>query len=769
MSKIDPRLKFLRIQTQKDLVSLEALGRFAVEAAEVPSPKITVLIHYTGDIEEIKEKGFETRTIAGDIASGSIELDKLDDIASLDTVIKIESSRPLTSELDKSVPEIRANLVHSEPPGFKGSEVIVGIIDTGIYYPHECFRNEDGTSRILAIWDQYLTAEGTETPPPGYNYGVEYTKTEIDNALASADPTSIVRHYDHDLFGGHGTHVAGIVAGNGSAGGNGDPAFTYVGVAPEADIIIVANHITTEALGDSVGTLDAVNYIFEKAASLGKPVVINQSQGDNLGPHDGTSLLELGIDNLIVGAGKSFVKSAGNAADDDIHAHGTVSAGGSEEVQFVVPIEDKDPDTIDIWYSGQDQFSISIKDPGGHVSPVVNPGTDVSLNLANGNSVFIDSVLNDPVNNDNRIYIQLQRGTQPAIEQGTWAFTLSGITVIDGHFDAWIERGDPVPYFIGPHLNNTCTISIPGTSNKVITVASYKTSGINIGDISKFSSIGPTRDGRTKPEIAAPGQRIRSAKARGSGDDQYRLKSGTSMATPHVAGTIALMLQQDESLTQTQIKDRLTRTARSDGFTGTIPNNTWGHGKLDSKAAFDNAPMQHTLTLNMAGNGSVSKVPFQDTYLHGDVVQLKATADPRWAFKNWSGDLTGSANPINITIDDDKVVDATFELTPICFVAMVTLGSMIIPYVQFLRVYRDEIILKSVFKNRFEQLLDRYYQFSPYVVKKMEVSSMSKRFVKYLIAFPFVFCMKALTLSINSIRVPNKSGSETYKNANFNR
>jgi subtilisin family serine protease len=751
MSKIDPRLKFLRKQTPEDLVYFEATGRFAVEAAEVPSPKITVLIQFTGDIEDIKEKGFETRTVAGNVASGLIELERLDDIASLDAVIKIESSRPLTSELDKSVPEIRADLVHSEPPGFKGSGVIVGIIDTGIHYPHECFRNEDGTSRILAIWDQYLTAVGTETPPAGYDYGVEYTKTEIDNALASADPSSVVRHYDHDLFGGHGTHVAGIAAGNGSAVGNGDPAFTYVGVAPEADIIVVANHIKTEALGDSVGTLDAVNYIFEKAASLGKPVVINQSQGDNLGSHDGTSLLELGFDNLIVGAGKSFVKSAGNAANDDIHAHGSVSAGGTEEVQFVVPVDDKDPDTIDIWYSGQDQLGISIKDPGGHVSPVVNPGTDVSLNLANGNSVFIDSVLHDPVNNDNRIYIQLERGTQPAIEQGTWCFSLSGITVTDGHFHAWIERGDPIPHFIGPHLDNTCTISIPGTSNKVITVASYRTSGLNIGDISNFSSIGPTRDGREKPEIAAPGQRIKSAKSRGSGDDQYRLKSGTSMAAPHVAGAIALMLQQDGSLTQTQIKDRLTTTARSDAFTGPIPNNTWGYGKLDSKGAFNNAPWQHTLTLNTAGNGSVSKVPDQAAYLHGDVVQLNATADPRWTFKNWSGDLTGSANPVNITMDDDKVVDATFERTP-CFVAMVTLGSMIIPHVQFLRVYRDEVILKSVLKNLFEQLLDRYYQFSPYVVRKMDESTIYERFVKYILVYPFIFLAKRAVLTAQVFR-----------------
>ncbi len=759
MSKIDPRLKFLRVQTQEYLGELEALGRFAVEVAEVPSPKVKILVQFTGEIEELKEKGFETRTVAGDVATGLLEMGKLDDLAALDSVVKIESSRPLTGELNVSVPEIRANLVHTGPPEFKGSGVIVGIIDSGIHYPHECFRKNDGTSRILAIWDQYISALGTETPPTGYNYGVEYTKTDIDSALSAADPFSVVRHRDYDIFYGHGTHVSGIAAGDGSVAGNGDPPFTYVGVAPEADIIFVANRVTTEALGDSAGTLDAINYIFDKAASLGKPAVINQSQGDNLGPHDGTSLLERGIDNLLGGPGRSMVKSAGNAANVDIHAQGVVSAGGSETVQFVVPVDDKDPDTIDIWYSGKDQFGISITVPGGNVSSVVSPGTTDTLDLPNGNRAFIDSVLDDPGNHDNRIYIQLLLGTQPVIEQGTWAFTLNGITVVDGQFDAWIERGLlAIPKFIGPHLNNNRTISVPGTSNEVITVASYITRNAGVGDISTFSSLGPTRDGRLKPEIAAPGEQIISAKARGSGTDQYWPWPGTSMAAPHVAGTIALMFQRDNSLTQTKIRDCLTSTARSDTFTGAVPNNTWGYGKLDSKGAFD-CKKQYTLTVNIVGNGSVNKDPEQAFY-SGEVVQLQAIADSGWTFKEWSGDLTGSTNPNNITMDEGKTVTATFSQR--CPIAIVTLGSMLVPFAQFLRVFRDEIVLKSVFKNHFERLLDRYYRFSPYVVKKMEESSLYKKFLKYLIVYPFIFYAKGAALSMCAIRGFKEFGSRAH-------
>lgn len=194
-------------------------------------------------------------------------------------------------------------------------------------------------------------------------------------------------------------------------------------------------------------------------------------------------------------------------------------------------------------------------------------------------------MVNHPNNGDNRIYVQLLPGSVPAVQQGTWTVTLTGMTVADGGWHAWIERGTTVPQFIDTHRNEQVTISVPGTSSKVITAASYITKGAGVGNLSTFSSHGPTRDGRAAPTIAAPGQQVLSANSgAGTTTTQYIGMSGTSMAAPHVAGAVALMLQASPTLTQQQIIGRLTNNGRSDAFTGSVPNADWGAGKLDVKA-----------------------------------------------------------------------------------------------------------------------------------------------------------------------------------------
>jgi subtilisin family serine protease len=582
MATLDAGLRFLQAQSDETLDEL-AEGRRALVAKTRgrPDTQVRLLARFTGDTRALARAGLVVTSQADDVIAGFAPLARLDQIAGVRGMDVLEQSRPLRAELDLSMPATRANLVHAGPPVRRGASVIVGIIDSGIDWRHGCFRHANGTSRVLRIWDQWLSPVAGESSPAGFGYGVEYTKAQIDAHLASASPAVPVRHTDTN---GHGTHVAGIAAGNGAPAGDGRPAFTFVGLAPEADLVMVANRIDTAGLGDSANTLDAASWIFALAQSLGRPCVINQSQGDYIGPHDGTSLLERGIDALLATKGRAMVKSAGNAALDAAHAMGTVAAGASLALPMRVAAADSTDDTIDIWYEGVDRFGISIAPPTGAASAMLAPPATTTVALANGNRAFVDSTLANPFNRDNRIFIRLQRGTRPAIEAGTWTLRVHGLTVTRGTVHAWIQRGNG-PRFLAPVVSAASTISIPGTARRIVTVGSFITRGAGVGGLSSFSSRGPTRDGRIKPEISAPGEEIVSALAGASGTSQYTGMSGTSMAAPHVTGALALMLQRTKKATVAKLRSRLTTKAVADAFTGATPNADWGHGKLDAKAS----------------------------------------------------------------------------------------------------------------------------------------------------------------------------------------
>ena len=589
--KLDPGLKFLSEQRKTVLTSMAADSIFEFDSAPGREPTASVLVEFDGDVAALEGAGLTVSAVAGDVVSGEIVLRRVDRLTELDDVRRIEVARAMHRDLDLAVAEIRADAVHAGPPGHRGNGVVIGIIDSGIDFTHEAFRRADMSSRILAIWDQGLVPRSGESSPAGFRYGVEFQTSQINAALAAPDPFAVVRHRDLQIPGDgfHGTHVAGIAAGDGSVAGSGQPPFTFVGVAPEADLVVVANTRGAAAgqrgLGDSADTLDAARYILDLAEALGRPVVINQSQGDNLGPHDGTSLLERGLDNMLGGNGRAMVKSAGNEGNRNRHAGGTMQGGGTQAVQLTMPARTA-PVTIDVWYSGADRYDVTIAPPGGGATPIVSPGMTTTVNVAGGNSVFIDSAVGDPGNGDNRIFVVLSRAAAASLTAGTWTITLTGTTVSSGQWDAWIQRGEPSPEFRAPHRSPARTMSIPGTAREVITAASYVTRGAGVGSISTFSSLGPTRDGRPSPTVAAPGQSIVAPQPPSTGDT-YGPMAGTSMAAPMVTGTVALMLQANPELTAAQLRDCLMSTARADAFTGATPNYAWGAGKLDAAGAFE--------------------------------------------------------------------------------------------------------------------------------------------------------------------------------------
>jgi subtilisin family serine protease len=616
VTRLDPALVGIlaRRQGARRKARTEAATGDQAGAAPRPTPDtVHIMVKFTGDVDDLRALGFSPLSLKShptegwSIAAGPIPTDRLADLDAVEHVVKVEASRPMLPELDRSLGEIKANQLHSAPTPLKGGGVVVGVIDTGIDWAHHSFRKPDGTSRILGIWDQTLVAQGTETAPMAFpGMGVEYTKAHIDAALAG---TGTVRSVDSD---GHGTHVAGIAAGDGSQAGNCSGQFAFVGVAPEADIIVVVNRAENEALGESFNLVHALDFVWDHPAAAGRPIAINISQGDNLGAHDGTALVEQMIDlELLLEDGHMVIKSAGNEGEARHHAQITLAAGASIDLPMHVRSGDGVDRHVEMWYEGAASVRCTVAAPalGAPMSPSVDPGNtanwtvDPSLPANRRTVVRIDSRVNDPDNNDNSIHIELDPAANAKIPSGEWKLRLANIGATPATVNMWIERGENSPTFDSDDALRAGTISIPGTARRVITVGAYSQSGFLFfnwsGDIAGFSSRGATRDGRIKPDIAAPGVGITSARAGVRPNcccdccrDFYVDMDGTSMAAPHVTGVVALMYEKNPALDADAVRQHLTDTARvPDGLTAAdLPNNDFGAGKVDAAAAVGAVP-----------------------------------------------------------------------------------------------------------------------------------------------------------------------------------
>lgn len=570
--------------------------------------------------------GIKPHTKTGEIFTASVPYDQIHNLASMDEVKSISLSVMNEFMLDVSTANTGTDMLRlgcnaqAAWDKVKGKDVIIGIVDSGIDWEHGDFIKDPDSSnqsRILYLWDQTLTAQSGETGPSfsGLNYGVEYSRSWIEDELTGVT-SGKVRSRD---TGGHGTHVAGITGGDGSASDGSPPAPTYIGVAPEAEFVIVKSNML------SSGIIDGVNYVFQIADNLGKPAVVNLSLGNHYGPHDGTSDFETSIDNL-TGPGKLVVASAGNDTGDKRHAEDTLSASGSSTTRFNVPSSPGVNELwIDAWVDNGDTYNVSVTAPDSTVVGPVSPGNTDTQQIAAYGEVYIENLnAGDHPEGDKEIFIRVIGIDENNITSGDWSFTLERSQAGgDGAFDAWITQpGNGVVQFLD-NVTEEELIANPASARKVIAVAahvtkidwtaqngnSYYLPGINEGEIAYFSSVGPTRDtpsdpGYQKPEICAPGMVISSAlsqdysadPARIADDGKHRLTQGTSMSAPHVTGALALFLDKDSSLTSRDALEALIVSAWDDVETGIVPNTTWGYGKLnilDGLAEFTAAKYWH--------------------------------------------------------------------------------------------------------------------------------------------------------------------------------
>jgi len=572
-----------------------------------------------------------------DIYSAEIPLTRISELTQIKGIRRVELSRKTRFLLDVSRAEIAADKVHQKVTevgkAFTGKGVIVGIIDSGIDFQHPDFLKADGTTRLLYLWDQ--TAGGTS--PAGFSYGREWTATQINN-----------RQCTHLDVVGHGTHVSGIAAGNGR--GLADKRFT--GIAPEADLIVVA----TSAWSTDI--TDGIQYIFQKAKTLGRPAVINLSIGSHEGPHDGTSLFDAALNNL-TGKGKVVVGSAGNEGTKYIHLNKTMSgdsvfscftrSGDGIDQYYFVDLWGKSGANLMVAALAVDPNNKAIKfyaasnKKNVKKSFIVNSDTVATLWLG----YEINSSNNHP-------HYNFLFDFHSEVNRYDWYIRVSG----NGAFDAWTENNPAgihfrpekpasFPHASGLYLggNNQSSMGeIGGTSAKIITVGAYNsknrwTNYLNntyqlsppptLGSLAEFSSQGPTRDGRIKPDISAPGNIIAAPLSRdipaGSVyeprlvylpaapkyNNGYYCLEGTSMSTPHVTGVVALMLEANANLAPEDVKVLLQRNARRDEFTTSTTNNSWGAGKVDAYYSVKNAatytevtesPRQSPVAFHLRGN-----------------------------------------------------------------------------------------------------------------------------------------------------------------------
>ena len=601
-----------------------------------PSPElVSVFIKLDADEHRIPKAVSDLATVTGrkqNWLTATVPKDNLFALQDAKSVLAIEPgerivfSPPLqVSVAAKPRQDVWRNDSPAGPLGEAG--VLIGIIDVGGFdFAHPDFLDANGGTRFVRIWDQ---GGDTRPPPKGFRYGAELTAKHMNAAISAAPSFKIpawrLEPQSQITLSSHATHVASIAAGN-----RGICRASRTLIAGVLVSFPVEGGDVRQQFYDSTRLAHAVDYLFRLGQDLDLPVSINISLGTNGHAHDASSPISRWIDHALATAGRCACVAAGNAGQqaalepDDmgflmgrIHTSGCIPAAGlAENIEWIVGapgITDLSDNQLIIWYGSQDRFAVEIKPPGsdewiGPVEP--DEYLDyVHITPEDRTGVRIDNDLYVPANGHNCITLQLSPGRSEqriyGIKAGTWLVRLHGRDVRDGSYHAWIERDDPrrigklgygqdwsFPSFFSARSNvDESSVSSLACGQRVIAVANLdeKNEKIHI-----TSSQGPTRDGRQKPEIAAPGTNIVAANGfELDPDRRWVAMTGTSMASPYVAGVAGFMLAVEPQLTADQIAGIIRRTSRPLPGMSYKWQNDVGFGQIDAAACVAEAGRIH--------------------------------------------------------------------------------------------------------------------------------------------------------------------------------
>lgn len=607
----------------------------------LPDGLVSLWVQAEGGAATLNAAGLSALAVTPSFARVTLPATELPRLWRLPGLRRVDGERVLRPRLDRSVPLIGAGALHDL--GLRGRGVMIAVVDTGVDFRHPDLRDGAGRTRVSYLLQAGVPRRGRHPELPDSNDMVVYTAADIDAVLeaeaAGKTPTNPISEKDDS---GHGTHVAGIAAGTGLGTGRGQPSGRYVGVAPEASLCIVKGTRENDSFSD-IDILFGVRFCADQAEALGMPVVVNLSLGSLGGPHDGGSALEAMLDEIMLARRGSasattarlparlVVAAAGNSGNDDIHASGRLLDGSHDIAIRVDPansIAGKTSMVFEIYYeaaaphtvSGVPELTLELRSPGGRVLRA-NLGDSVQGRFGGEGDAIIDNSdltmpsATGPIPLRGGFILLSSESETTAIKSGTWSLRVIGRTL---RYDVWLsDMSAEVSAGLASHLDPDGYVEIPAAASTAISVGAFRSrldwvrpSGAKVNyerelnRVAPFSSAGPVRDGRFAPDILAPGEFIvstlsidaypgmpRSVFNTSDGPDYLQAEDsvhavlrGTSQATPHVAGGLALLLQLRPDLTIAQARELLRTTAKTDLALPSFGPRR-GFGLLDLKTA----------------------------------------------------------------------------------------------------------------------------------------------------------------------------------------
>ena len=528
-----------------------------------------VIVKYSGSESGLAGENIQVVPLLGGYAVVTLPETEIAEYSDREQIEFMEKPKQLYFETLQGREASCILTVQDRNTGLSGEGVLVGVVDSGIDYFHPDFRNEDGSSRILRLWDQSIPGN----PPEGYLTGTEYAKEEIDKALALGEIEGR-RFIPSRDFSGHGTAVLGIAAGNGRASDG-----VNRGIAYKSDLLVVKmGNARESSFPRTTELIEGIDYLIRQAVKMGRPIAVNISFGNNYGSHQGDSLLETYISN-VANVGRSVIcVGTGNNGNDRIHTAGKLRQGQTDMIEMSIGTYETTLN-LQLWKAYADEIEISIETPSGERLPELSEKIGTQRYRAGETDLLIYYGKPGPFQVTQEIYFDfIPVGTY--LTSGIWKLYLRGRRIKEGNYNLWLPGGNilnPVTGFYHPTAVETLTI--PSTAAKVVTVGAYDS---RLNAFADFSGRGGKQLTYFKPDLVAPGVDV-TAPVPGGG---YSGMTGTSFAVPFVTGAAALMMEwgivrrNDPFLWGEKVKAYLRRGAQPLPGFEKYPNESVGWGRL---------------------------------------------------------------------------------------------------------------------------------------------------------------------------------------------